>query len=415
MQSLMMEGELNIRQGIIGLSLLWLVVIAASFWGNYSGTIREQRNLALFTARSFFQQVVISRQWNARHGGVYVPVTPSTRPNPYLTAPDRDLVIGEDTVLTKINPAFMTRQIAEIAQEGQGVQFHITSLNPLRPENKATPLEASYLEQFEDGLREGGEMMSRGGRSDFFYMAPLFTEQACLPCHAGQGYRLGDVRGGISITLPFQAETSVTMMIVTHLGMGLLGLVGLGLVGRKLSASYQTIRQQAIMDALTGIPNRRSFSERILMAFDRCCRENEPLSLIMCDIDNFKRYNDTYGHGAGDLCIQQVAQSLQAALKRSGDFCARYGGEEFVVVLVDTEQAGAMTVAERIRSSIEQLQIPHEGVAVGKVVTISLGLATHRDSSARSHEELIRQADQALYRAKALGRNQVQPYQRPAI
>lgn len=402
---------MDVKKNIIIISLLWLVVILISFAWNYFGALNTQSRLALFAARSFFEQVIITRQWNARHGGLYVPVTETTRPNPYLDVQDRDLEINPMLELTKVNPAFMTRQLAEIAQEYNGVQFHITSLKPIRPDNKATELETLYLQRFESGVLEEGKFIVEEGKDFFFYMAPLMTEKACLKCHAKQGYKEGDIRGGISVTLPFDADIPLGIILLSHLTIGGAGLFGLLLVGRKLNDSYNVIKRQAIMDALTGIPNRRSFSESILREFNRSRREKEPLSLVMCDIDNFKAYNDSYGHSAGDKCLTMVAGRIKKSLKRPGDFCARYGGEEFVVILGNTSLTGAMKVAERIRVNIENMDIKHSESPPSNVVTISLGVATLSNSSTDSYEELIKYADEALYHSKEYGRNQVQYYQ----
>lgn len=404
---------LSILKNIIVISLVWIVVICSSLLWNYFGALKEQDRIAFSSAESFFQQIVVTRAWNAEHGGLYAQVTETTRPNPYLQTENRDLHFNSSLNLTKIDPAFMTRQISEIAKKSQGIQFHSTSLNPIRPENKPTELEAKYLHQFELTPLGKGEFIDGPNGASYFYMAPLITEQSCLKCHAKQGYKEGDIRGGISVSLPFKAEIPLHIIVISHFVIGLVGLLGLAFLGKKLDVSYSTIKTQAIMDALTGIPNRRSFSESILHAFKRSKRENEPLSIIMCDIDNFKKFNDTYGHGAGDQCLKDIAQSLLSSLNRPNDFCARYGGEEFIVVLIDTDLSGAMEVAERIRLSIAEMKIKHLGSPPENVVTMSLGVATLENDSLTSYEKLIQYADEALYSAKDSGRNQVQSYRQP--
>ena len=398
---------MGILKNVIIIGVLWVVVICASFYLNYSSSVKEQGERAFSTAESFFQQIIITRKWNAIHGGLYVPVTEATQPNPYLKIKNRDLQIDESLTLTKINPAFMTRQISEISKNHNGIQFHITSLNPIRPENKATDIETKYLLHFESNPEGKGEFLENHQDSPYFFMAPLITEKACLSCHAEQGYKEGDVRGGISVTIPFKDKSFLFVLLLSHIGFGLLGLLGLALVAKKISNSYRIIKTQSIMDALTGIPNRRSFSESIPHAFDRSKRENEPLSVIICDIDYFKKYNDTYGHSAGDKCLREVAQKIQSSLNRPSDFCARYGGEEFIVILRDTALDGAMSIANRIRSGVEEMQITHIGSPPANVVTISLGVAVLEDRSMNSYEKLIQYADKALYSAKESGRNQV--------
>lgn len=389
---------------------IWIILVAVSYAWNYSNASKEQKTIAFQTARSFFNQIIISRSWNAVHGGVYVPVSKDTQPNPYLDDPLRDIVINESLKLTKINPAFMTRQIAEIAAKREGIHFHITSLNPIRPENKPTPDEKNALNIFESGAPEFGRIINGESGSTFFYMAPLKTDKTCLSCHARQGYKEGDIRGGISVTLPFVSKIPVLALMIGHIGIGLIGLIGIIISGSKLNNAYDVIKRQAVIDALTGIPNRRSFSDHILKEVHRSRREKFPLSVIMGDIDNFKLYNDTYGHGGGDECLRKVAQAIHKTLKRPGDFCARYGGEEFIIVLPNTDQQGAMFIAEDIRRNVVNLQIPHEKALPSGFVTISLGVTTTDVNVTISDQELTKQADSALYIAKEKGRNRVELY-----
>ena len=391
-------------------AMVWLLLMGLSFYWNYTKLKSEQHQIALEAASSFFEQIVTTRAWNAGHGSVYVPVTKQTQPNPFLLGPDRDIKVNDSLVLTKVNPAYMTRQISEIAQESQGVQFHITSLNPIRPQNMPTPREEKALQSFERGVLRVGEIYSSGSGNRFFFMAPLLTTKACLSCHAKQGYEVGDIRGGISVSLPFVPRVPITALLLGHLVIGIVGGLGILYMGSRLNRAYAVIHQQAIMDALTGIPNRRSFTETLLKEFARSKRDVIPFSILMCDIDNFKGYNDTYGHAAGDECLRRVAQSIDQSLKRPTDFCARYGGEEFVVILPGTALEGAEHVAEGIRVSLEQKAIPHTGSPPFNVVTLSLGVASLTKGEELSHEDLISRADQALYQAKRMGRNRVQVF-----
>lgn len=171
--------------------------------------------------------------------------------------------------------------------------------------------------------------------------------------------------------------------------------------------AYDTIRKQAISDELTGVPNRRSFSERFAVELNRSRRDQEPLSLVIIDIDYFKSYNDHYGHEQGDQCLEKVAREIRNTLKRPGDFCARYGGEEFVVLLPANSSAGAMHLAEEIRNNIEKLEIPHETSQCAGVVTVSIGVAVLEDYESPSRDTLLYKADTALYQAKQQGRNRV--------
>lgn len=180
-----------------------------------------------------------------------------------------------------------------------------------------------------------------------------------------------------------------------------------GQLYQQLEEANLELQRLSTSDSLTGVANRRRFDEYLDWEWRRLSREKKPLSLILCDLDFFKSYNDTYGHQAGDACLQQVANSIQMSVKRSADLVARYGGEEFAIILPNTDAFGGLTVAEEIRKKIKSLQIPHAGSLVNKYVTLSLGLATIIPHLETSPEQLITVADLALYQAKAKGRDRV--------
>lgn len=172
----------------------------------------------------------------------------------------------------------------------------------------------------------------------------------------------------------------------------------------------ERLRRLADHDGLLGIPNRRLLDEALHSEWRRMMRDGEPLSLLMVDVDLFKRYNDRYGHQAGDECLKGVVAVLSGVLRRPGDLVARYGGEEFVVLLPQTDEAGAMRVAEEIRHALAQRKIPHADSPVAAYVTVSIGLATTVPAAVEHVDSLLEQADQALYRAKQRGRDRVEVY-----
>ena len=175
----------------------------------------------------------------------------------------------------------------------------------------------------------------------------------------------------------------------------------------RLQQVNQQLKQLAILDGLTGVANRRYFDQVLNNEWNRLARETKPLSLILCDIDYFKIYNDTYGHPEGDSCLKKVAHTLQQATKRAADLVARYGGEEFAVILPDTDARGALFVADNIRQKLNQQKIPHLGSSVSPYVTISIGIATTIPTCDRNASTLVATTDRALYQAKEQGRNQI--------
>lgn len=176
---------------------------------------------------------------------------------------------------------------------------------------------------------------------------------------------------------------------------------------RQLEQANLDLQRLSYLDSLTGVANRRHFEEALDLEWRRASRVGMALSLIMIDADFFKAFNGAYGHQRGDDCLVLIASTLRNALNRPGDMVARYGGEEFMIILPGTNTQGAAELAEVIRARVEAMEIAHEGSPTDKVMTISLGVVTSYPTTGFSSSELIAAADEALYRAKEEGRNQV--------
>lgn len=174
----------------------------------------------------------------------------------------------------------------------------------------------------------------------------------------------------------------------------------------ELDTANQELQRLSGSDGLTGIANRRYFDEHITREWRRARRNASSISLMMCDVDHFKLFNDTYGHQAGDECLRRIAGAIATSLERGSDLAARYGGEEFVVVLCETAIGGALIVAEKIRHAVHALNIPHVGSSLGRV-TLSIGLAAAVPEIDDASDNLIAMADKALYDAKHNGRDRV--------
>ncbi|RCJ15889.1 diguanylate cyclase response regulator [Nostoc sp. ATCC 43529] len=174
---------------------------------------------------------------------------------------------------------------------------------------------------------------------------------------------------------------------------------------QKLEAVNLELQRLVTIDALTEVANRRGFEEYFYQEWQRMKREQQPLSLILCDVDFFKSYNDTYGHRVGDRCLIKIAQAIKDIVKRPGDLVARYGGEEFAVILPNTDTQGATYIAEKICDAVRKLAIPHQNSQVSRHVTMSAGFTTVTPQLNSDLEEMIAAADRALYQAKKAGRD----------
>jgi diguanylate cyclase (GGDEF)-like protein len=172
-----------------------------------------------------------------------------------------------------------------------------------------------------------------------------------------------------------------------------------------LKSQSDLLRQWVYVDGLTGVYNRRYFDEHLAAEWGRAVRAGTALSVVLIDVDFFKRYNDHYGHQAGDDCLKRVAATLKAGIKRPGDMVARYGGEEFVCLLPDTPMAGALELARQLGAAVHELQIEHADSAAAPVVTVSLGVCGKREDAVGTPEAFVREADAQLYIAKSEGRH----------
>ena len=218
------------------LAVVWTAVLAASLVFSLIQDKQETTDLARSSARIALEKDILYRRWNAAFGGVYVPVTTTTLPNPYLTVAERDITTSAGRRLTLMNPAYMTRQVHELGAQQSGVLGHITSLKPIRLENAPDPWERQALEAFERGTSEVSSIETINGKPFMRLMRPLVTEKACLKCHAAQGYREGDIRGGISVSIPMATlwATGRFAPVTLELCHGALWVLGLG--GIALSA-----------------------------------------------------------------------------------------------------------------------------------------------------------------------------------
>ena len=214
------------------LCLTWMLTVLIFLAIVLIGKYRETLEIARTYARAAFEKDVLYRRWNAIHNGVYAPVTSGIRPNPYLNVPERDITTNSGRALTLINPAFMTRQVHELGLHESGIQGHITSLKPIRPENVADPWETSALRRFEQGETEVTSVEKMEGTSYMRLMRPLITEKGCLKCHAEQGYVEGQIRGGISTSVPMAplwdaALPQMLLLAIIHVILLVLGISGI--------------------------------------------------------------------------------------------------------------------------------------------------------------------------------------------
>jgi diguanylate cyclase (GGDEF)-like protein/PAS domain S-box-containing protein len=551
---------------------LFFLALGAYVWqriGENTDAMARERG------RELFDLIELTRDWNAGHAGVYVPISEQVQPNPYLNHPQRDQTTVEGRELTMVNPSFMTRQIAELAQKSSGMRFNITSLRPLRPSNVPDAWEAETLRWFAEGKQKERTDFDRNFAFDgklqpaYRYMAPLYVKPTCLQCHEKLGYQLGDLRGGISVSMPAQdlltvrdQERKASLLIVlasfivtsallhlmvsrarrhylnlqqltfTQEGIisertrelkeinadlqhevaerrqrehelliagavfesaaeaifvtdadnrivrvnpafttitgyaaseaigktpallksgrhsaafyaelwevlgaqghwegevwnrhksGNIYIVWLSIsklggergVGRYLAISHDITHRKADEelllyrvhhDALTDLPNRSLFYDRLQSTFNQAKRYHRIFALLLVDLDRFKEVNDTLGHTAGDELLVEAARRLSSCVRES-DTVARLGGDEYAIILSDmASEDEAEQVAQR---AVQLLAEPYNLDAGTARISGCVGIALYPHHGQDS-EQLMRNADTAMYAAKTGGRNAYQ-------
>lgn len=399
----------------INISLITMLFVLGIFWGMYHYNKRLIEDELLSRARAHFKSIVLTRNWNAHYGGVYVEKKAGVTSNPYLKNPD--ITTTDGRIFTLRNPAVMAKEISKLSEQFGGYQFRISSLTPINPENSPDPFEKEALLHFENDSQESFTIQTAASNTYYRYMAPLIVEESCLECHAQQGYKVGDIRGGISIRFLINdivRALRINKFILALLSVGTLGILlsifyfFIYRLSNELTRVYQQITEMAITDDLTGIANRRHFFVKLNDELSRAVRYKQGLSCLLIDIDFFKKINDTHGHLTGDKALKEMAATLQKNCRQS-DTLARYGGEEFVVLLPGTTPETSRAVAEKIRARVVETDFQTmAGETLQLTVSIGLACCTHEELQCiEDADTLIKMADDALYRAKKQGRNQV--------
>ena len=404
------------RKFLIGAAVIITLVISVIFFAFNMRAEELTVSMIHQQAKSLFKQVILIRRWVTGYGGVYVEVRPGVNPNPFLTSlPGLKVNIVDKESSKKYtlrNPGLVTREMSQLSSEAEGYSFHVSSLKPVNVQtNSPDPFERDALLKFEEGVTEVYGIEQRKTGPVYRYMAPLVYESPCNRCHSHQGYKVGDIRGGISISIPMHevlAKMRVNRMLTAVFALSVLGLLfgALAFVNNRfmktLREAQNRLVSMATVDSLTGLLNRQAGLERVDEELSRHRRSGRPLACLLMDIDRFKKINDTYGHQAGDAVLAEFGAILRK-YTRKHDIACRYGGEEFLLLLADSSLSAALATAEKVRTVTSAMPVSFGGKQIHYTTSIGLDLLRPDDTSAT----IIARADAALYEAKNAGRNQV--------
>lgn len=415
---------------------LWVALGTFSYLYNLESLNHHANMMASERAQNFYKAIFLARKWNSEYGPIYAPVTEQNLPNPYLQLPNREITAPNGLELTMINHAYMTRQISEMAAK-EKVYFHVTSLDPLRPENLADPWERRALESFEKGVHDKIEMVQSDTGPVFRYMAPLYVEITCLACHAQQGYKLGDVRGGVSVTLDAHEilddlEREKRFLILAHLftvtGGIILGLLFLNSARKhtlvlegitstqrqdlqqqkaKLNETTRVMHDLVTRDTTTGIHTAEHFKNLSTLMWNNAINHDKPVALLLLEIDSFTDYTDNYGALEGDICLKEITGAITRKVQEKGSVVARFGAASFAIMIAGMDASSAHDLAQKIHGDVLGLNIPHETSEVSRVVTITGVAANTVPRHGQQLGDFIKRARDALRKGREKCRNHI--------
>jgi diguanylate cyclase (GGDEF)-like protein len=415
-----LQAGLTSRTWTILIGIFWSLAILISLsWNLY--LIRDSVNTQAYSqASAAIDKDMAYRRLVSGIGGFYVPLDKGIAPNPHLAhLARRDITTDDGEPLTLVNSSYFVRLVhdQEALNEHDGLRGHVASEHPLRKQNQADPFEREALAAFRAGASEFSRVVNINDRHYYRMMRPRYAKPSCLGCHAGGHYRVGDVLGGVSVSVPLQplqADASYHGWILGG-GHALMWLFGLGVLtygARRLSRQEQRLLHNAYHDALTGLPNRTYLLETLQEQLKEAAAQGHHGALMLFDLDRFKNINDSLGHPVGDALLKETARRLRQEIAEEAT-AARLGGDEFVVLIprlgIDPEIAlvRSRAIAKRIQAALTRL---YNVMGYELHMTPSIGIAVFPEQG-ETTEELLRHADSAMYQAKSSGRNGVSFYQ----
>jgi hypothetical protein len=308
----------TILQITLTAAFLWTVVLASLLAWNINAEIKQTIDQASHQSRTFFQEFLLTRFWNAMHGGVYVAITENTLPNPYLDDPFRDVTTVEGIKLTKLNPSYMTRQLAEIAAKKGGFYFHITSQDPIRPENRPDSWEKKVFKSFEAGEQEVFEKVIESGKTFFKFMGPLYYEKACLDCH--DTATEGQLSGGISVTMPAapllkSQDENIISLSGAYFLIWALGIFGMCAAHNRLRLE-ESERQKAILQLEDAFREVKKLSG--LLPICSSCKNIRDDKGYWQQLENYlgEHSEAQFSHGLCPDCAQKLYPELYEKIQK---------------------------------------------------------------------------------------------------
>lgn len=399
-----------------GSAVLWTLLFALSYaWNQHhvDSTVADQ---AYAQAAAAIEKDMVYRSLVSSVGGVYMPKD-KVAPNPYLAHIDhRDVETLDGQELTLVNSSYFTRLVHDREAEinPDGIQGHSTAYFPLRAQNAPDIWEKDGLSRLKGGAKEWVEITKFKGEDFLRMIRPRYTNASCYGCHPNEPSKVGEVMGGISVNIPLKAlQTEAVLqgnkLSLWHFTIWALGILGLLIAWRLLGTQQQEMHHLAMHDELTGLPNRTLFMDRLQQRLETAKRHQHTGAILFLDMDHFKNINDSLGHDVGDQLLKQVSER-QTILLSEEDTVARLGGDEFVILLAELNSDANLAVSEAQEVAEKLCDTLSQPYHVGSKIlhtspSIGISIFTQKSISA---DQVLKQADAAMYKAKDSGRNNYQ-------
>jgi len=409
------KASMTKMTSLIAIVILALLITVSLTWNLF--LVSDKTYSQVYSlADAALQKDMSYRKFVSSVGGVYINKERGIPPNMHLShLKNKEITTPNGEHLSLVNSTYFMRLVYNNDEENQhSIQSHVSGKYPLNKKNTANEWEKKAFQQFQAGKKEYSVIQTSNGKSHFQLIRPRFAESKCLGCHNNHDYKIGDVMGGVSVSIDYdrfqqQATIHSTVLIFGHILFAVLGLLAIRIYFNNLSQKEISLKLSSNYDSLTKLPNREQFTSLLDKSIAESKQSGKHGAVILIDLDRFKNINDSLGHLVGDELIKQLAARMYKTIGRDG-IIARLGGDEFVILLPELNKDFdiATTTAESYSRRLKTNMMEAFTVENNQLfVTLSMGIVLFPEQG-ESKSDILKYADSAMYLAKNKGRNTYQ-------